>query len=174
MDWLLRLSSFDQKLFLALSQQSEKFALQRPARYVSRSGDGYFQVILPLLLFATLPADIALRFLAVVAAAFIVERACYKLLKSSLKRRRPPQFFPSFQSVVEASDEFSFPSGHTCAAFLLWTLCSAMMPALAIPLLIWAVLVGCSRVILGVHFPADIAAGAALGFGIGQLFVPLL
>lgn len=174
MDWLLRLSSIDQRLFLTLSSHSQRLALEKPARLISRTGDGYLQVILPIVLSLVLPAEQRINFLTVVITAFAIERGAYKVLKNSLKRRRPPQFFPSFQSVVEASDEFSFPSGHTCAAFLLWTLCSAVFPILAMPLLLWAILVGCSRVVLGVHFPADILAGAVLGYSIGQLSLSLL
>ena len=171
MDWLLTLSSIDQRLFLTLSSYSQRLALQNPAQLISRTGDGYLQVILPIVLSQVLPSEQRMNFLTVVAIAFAIERGAYKVLKNSLKRRRPPQFFPSFESVVEASDEFSFPSGHTCAAFLLWTICSAFFPILTIPLLLWAVLVGCSRVVLGVHFPADIVAGAVLGYSIGHLFL---
>ena len=174
MQWLIRVSTVDQRMFLALSALSERLSLHYPARYISRTGDGYLQLVLPLTLCLFLEKSRAADFFVVACAAFAIERTLYKILKNSLKRRRPPQFFPSFQSVVEASDEFSFPSGHTCAAFLLMVLCSAVFPILTIPLTLWAIAVGCSRVILGVHFPADILAGMALGYGIGQLAITFL
>ncbi len=170
----MRISLIDQQMFLAFSALSERLSLHHPARYISKTGDGYLQVILPLLLCLFMEDGAAIHFLSVVVVAFAIERTLYKILKNSLKRRRPPQFFPSFQSVVEASDEFSFPSGHTCAAFLLMALCSTAIPVLTVPLAIWAVAVGCSRVILGVHFPADILAGMAIGYSIGTIAVSFL
>jgi len=161
-------------MFLALSAFSERFSLHTPARYISKTGDGHAQIIIPLALSLLMTPTVAKQFLSVVIAAFFIERLLYTLLKKNLKRRRPPQFFPSFQSVIEASDEFSFPSGHTCAAFLLLELCSSVFPVLLAPMLVWAILVGCSRVALGVHFPADIIAGATLGFLIGKTAIAFL
>jgi undecaprenyl-diphosphatase len=99
--------------------------------------------------------------------AFAIERPLYWILKNVFKRNRPPDIIPCFQSIVKASDKFSFPSGHTAAAFLLATLCYVFFGAIALPLFIWAAMVGLSRIWLGVHFPTDILAGSCLGIVIG-------
>ena len=135
--------------------------LYRIAKLVSRSGDGYLQLLLPLLILIYLGQP-ALPFFTAVLVAFALERSWYWILKNSLKRRRPPVAIPSFEAVIKASDEFSFPSGHTSGAFLLAIMVSADFPLFAMPLFIWAATVGLSRVILGVHFPADILAGIGL------------
>ena len=101
------------------------------------------------------------------ATAFAIERPLYFILKKSCKRRRPPAAIPGFTSIITASDEFSFPSGHTCGAFLFVTLLCALWGLWLAPLYLWAAFVGLSRVILGVHFPTDIFMGAILGIGIG-------
>jgi undecaprenyl-diphosphatase len=80
----------------------------------------------------------------------------------------------NFHSIITPSDQFSFPSGHTSAAFMVATLLAYFFPALSVFLYGWATLVGCSRVMLGVHFPTDILVGAILGisvaiFSLGQL-----
>ena len=134
-------------------------------RLCSRSGDGYMQVFLPLGLYALLP-DGGAVFLYSVVVPFSIERPLYWLLKNTLKRRRPPEVVPCFTSVVTASDRFSFPSGHTMGAFLLAVLVFLQIGAAALPLLLWACAVGLSRVILGVHFPSDIIAGALIGSAI--------
>jgi undecaprenyl-diphosphatase len=61
------------------------------------------------------------------------------------------------------SDRFSLPSGHTAAAWVIAILVALHYPILAIPVFIWATLVGISRVYLGVHYPTDILAGFILG-----------
>lgn len=134
-------------------------------RIISRSGDGYLQILLPCCIAAAEPTD-GLDFLLLVALVYAFERPLYFVLKHSLKRRRPPEVIPYFFSLVTPSDQFSFPSGHTMAAFLLAGLCSFYFGSTAYPLFIWASAVGASRVILGVHFPTDILAGATLGLSI--------
>ena len=106
--------------------------------------------------------------------AFLIERFIYFVVKNSLKRNRPEAALKNFRSIITPSDQFSFPSGHTSAAFMMATLLSFHFPSLLIPLYCWATLVGCSRVVLGVHFPTDILVGSILGIGtalfsLGQL-----
>jgi undecaprenyl-diphosphatase len=133
------------------------------ARKISRSADGWLYLALPLayILYAS-PS--ALRFATLSAWVFAAERSVYFVLKNTCRRRRPPEVLPGFRSLVVASDRFSFPSGHTSAAFLFAGLCSLEFGAWAAVILYpWAACVGASRVLLGVHFPSDTVAGALLG-----------
>jgi len=163
---LHNLHQFDLRMMLWCSQSRNYNLLIQLAKQISRSGDGLLQIVLPAGLVA-LNADDSLLFLKMVVAGFLIERPLYWLLKNSLKRRRPPEAIPSFQSVITASDKFSFPSGRTAAAFLLATLALLVYGSSAWILLPWAICVGASRVVLGVHFPGDILAGATLGTAIG-------
>lgn len=70
---------------------------------------------------------------------------------------------------VAAPDAFSFPSGHSCAAMAVAFAYSLAVPTMAVPLLVVAVLVGFSRVRLGVHYPGDVIAGQALAILTGLL-----
>ncbi|MEE4661300.1 MAG: phosphatase PAP2 family protein [Halieaceae bacterium] len=83
-----------------------------------------------------------------------------------MRRRRPSQLVPGFRSLVVASDQFSFPSGHSSASFLLVACLCVVYGSTAAPMLAWCSAVGLSRVLLGVHFPGDILAGACMGTGI--------
>ena len=63
----------------------------------------------------------------------------------------------------------SFPSGHAATAFAFATGVGHELPYAAIPLRALAALVAYSRVHTGVHYPADVVAGALLGTMLAQL-----
>ena len=162
MEIFAKLQQFELRLLAKLFSQTERRAVVPMARALSRSGDGYLHLLVPLLLGALDPASFLALF-SLVALALGIERSVYWLVKNTLKRPRPQEALPGFRSLVVAGDQFSFPSGHTSAAFLLaTTLCLVYGPALAITYL-WAILVALSRVVLGVHFPGDTLAGAFMG-----------
>lgn len=110
----------------------------------------------------------------VLLAGFALERSLYFVFKSTFKRNRPPQAIPGYRSVIEPSDKFSFPSGHTSAAFLVTWAVAIAYPALFPFMLTWACLVGVSRVFLGVHFPTDTLAGSALGSSVCLLMMQIV
>jgi undecaprenyl-diphosphatase len=64
---------------------------------------------------------------------------------------------------VVPQDEYSFPSGHTAAATVSALLFSAAIPVLSPIFFSVAMLIGMSRIYLGVHYPSDVAMGFALG-----------
>jgi undecaprenyl-diphosphatase len=63
----------------------------------------------------------------------------------------------------------SFPSGHAAAAFAFAGGVGHVLPPAAIPLHGLAALVAYSRVHTGVHYPADVVAGALIGTTLAQL-----
>ncbi len=134
------------------------------ARYISRTGDGHLYLLLGVFLY--LAEGSQSPFLQTSLLAFLIERPVYFVLKNGFKRNRPQAALNGFQSLVTPSDQFSFPSGHTSAAFMMATICGFFLPVLLPLLMLWAALVGFSRVVLGVHFPTDTLVGMALGIGV--------
>lgn len=160
--WLQQIHRFDVRAFLAVSQSHWRRQLLRAARIVSHTADGWPYLLIPVLLYPidpTLSKPVAWM----LCTAFLIERSAYLAMKKGFKRRRPPQAIPGYCSAITASDEFSFPSGHTSGAFLVSTLLLLTLGSVVWPLYLWACLVGLSRVVLGVHFPTDIVAGAVIG-----------
>jgi undecaprenyl-diphosphatase len=152
----------DSKLFLSVFSKYSNSTLSKSALLISWSADGWLYFLLvPIIFLFKLQQGNEILLLAI--QGFAGERMIYLMLKSSFKRRRPPKYLDSVESLITASDEFSLPSGHTSAAFFFVTfLCVGISP-LFILMYLWAIAVGLSRVILGVHFPSDILAGAAVG-----------
>lgn len=131
----------------------------RISRLISRTGDGPLYALLAALLWWQGEAERNMVLIALLA--FSLELPLYLLLKNALRRQRPAGL-PVF---ITPSDRYSLPSGHTAAAFLMATVLAASLPLWAPLLFTWAMLVGASRLLLGVHYLSDLVAGALLGSG---------
>ncbi|GGO88789.1 phosphatase PAP2 family protein [Marinobacterium nitratireducens] len=142
------------------------------SRWVSRLGDGLFYILLGAVLALFEPEE-GERFLLAGLLAFGIELPSYLLLKNLIRRDRPCDRFEDFAAYIRPSDRFSFPSGHAAAAFTFAAVMAAHYPSLLLPLYLIAGLIGAARVMLGVHYPTDILAGALLGICSAQLGILL-
>ena len=159
MQWL---ADVDAKLFLLLNRLHNYLRLERLLKAISFTGDGHCYVLLALLLPA-LYSELDSLFPWVILLGFAIELPVYWVLKNSFKRRRPFIVVKALAPLLTPSDEFSFPSGHTAAAFMMACLVSVFVPQLTVFMYVWACLIGLSRVMLRVHFISDVLAGVALG-----------
>lgn len=90
------------------------------------------------------------------------------VLKHLFARVRPCNVDTTVELLVKRPKGFSFPSGHSAAAFCaVGVLYGARMKKLLWPSFILACLIAFSRLYLYVHFPTDVLAGALCGFFIG-------
>lgn len=155
------LQTLDTRSFLTLLNTSDP-GLTKLALGFSFAANGWLYFILLPLIILMRPEQIR-EFMLLALSAFGLERLIYFTLKNTLRSRRPTETLFGIRSAVQASDQFSLPSGHTSAAFLFVTFLSFGLSPLFFPMYLWAMAVGISRVVLGVHFPADVIMGAVLG-----------
>ncbi len=170
---LQRLAEFDARLFLGINRLHHLFHLEKLVRAVSFTGDGHFYVLIAICLPLLSPQE-GMNFLMAGLLSFLLELPLYWVLKRSCKRRRPFKVVQALAPLLQPSDEFSFPSGHTTAAFMMAVLISMFFPATLVPLYLWASLIGLSRVMLRVHFISDVLAGVVLGTAIAMFSLLLL
>lgn len=133
---------------------------------VSRLGDGWLWLALAAGLASTpgpRGVQAALQMLATGAVASLV----YRVLKRMIRRSRPYRRHAAVVARTAPLDEYSFPSGHTLHAVCFSLVAGSWFPFLALPLIAFTALVAISRVVLGLHYPTDVIAGALLGMGIG-------
>lgn len=142
-------------------------------KWLSKTGDGQLYLLLGVLLWWLEPQQGPL-FLYSGLLAYMLEIPIYLLLKQSLKRQRPCDHISDLNAHIVPSDKFSLPSGHTAAAFLMASLIAYFYPNLSVFAYLWACGIGGSRVLLGVHYPGDILAGALLGLGISVISLLIL
>lgn len=159
--FLQRVHQWDTGAFLWL-HVTRNIGYRKSVRWISHSGDGYGYALIALALFWLEPNHGPTLFV-IGLSAYALEVSVYFVVKNRVKRNRPEASLDFYQAWITPSDQFSFPSGHTAAAFLFAFLITQYYPAFALPAYIWAAMIGSSRVLLGVHYPSDIAAGAVLG-----------
>jgi undecaprenyl-diphosphatase len=156
------LFELDLRFVYILAGLEEKFTLKPFFKFITKTGDGILYAVIGtinILFFGEneFHSGLALAF------GFSIEIPIYKIIKYSVKRIRPFEKVPELNQLVNVPDKYSFPSGHTAAAFLFASILSHQIPVLTVPLFLYAVLVGFSRIYMRVHFPTDVLFGALLG-----------
>jgi undecaprenyl-diphosphatase len=157
-----RVDLFEQGVCERLNRSCQRSWVRSLFRVVSRLGDGVFWYALMLSLpcFWGEPGLKAALVMAVTGATGLV---LYKSLKHRLVRERPYIRFVGIEAAMAPLDRYSFPSGHTLHAVAFTVVATYYFPMLAWILVPMAALVATSRVVLGLHYPSDVLAGALLG-----------
>ena len=167
-EWL----AIDERLCLRLSHAARIHCLRTLLRAVSRLGDGVFWYALMLALLAA-DGTAAIAPLLHMVAAGLAGTMLYRWLKAKTSRPRPYRVNRAITCNARPLDQFSFPSGHTLHAVAFTAIAIAYYPQLSYLLIPFAFLVALSRMVLGLHYPSDVLAGAAIGAAIAGISLVL-
>lgn len=160
--YLTRMNDLDSAVCVKVSHASQYRLVRDWFRLMSRLGDGIFWYAL---LFGVLMMRGEAAWLPVlhIAATGLSGTVVYKWLKGKTLRPRPYQVLQDVWLTGKPLDYFSFPSGHTLHATVFSCMILAYYPSLATLVILFSLMVAASRVVLGLHYPSDVLAGALIG-----------
>jgi undecaprenyl-diphosphatase len=170
--WFARADAAEYRLCRRLNQGAAFPVPRRIFQAASRLGDGVIWYVLMMAL-PLIYGRQALRPAVVMALTGALGVAVYKLLKRAFVRERPFIAYATIDPAMAPLDRYSFPSGHTLHAVSFALQASVHFPQLAWVLMPLALTIAASRVVLGLHYPTDVLAGAILGASLGALGLSL-
>jgi len=184
-DYLDKLLEWDDRAFLSLYKSDFSKRTKQFAKIFSFLGSLYFWSIIIIAWFfygfVTKDYDLLVLFVSGFEQSLIIHviiryglirrnRPYIKLKKEGVKRH---DLFLRIPYLMSDSDEKSFPSGHVTFFMLFGILLAYYFNSWPIFFIFFSlnIIMGISRVILGVHFPTDIIFGFVFGFLYALLFL---
>ena len=137
--------------------------------FITRLGDAGIIWILLTVILLVIPRTrkTGMILMAALCVDFVL---CNGILKNLIARIRPYDINTQVQLLIVRPADFSFPSGHTAAAF---TAAAALYfsgeKKLWKPVLMLACLIAFSRLYLYVHYPTDVLGGIFVGIAAGYI-----
>ena len=169
------LIQFESNILLWIQEYLRSDLLDPIVKFITHSGDhGYLWIgLLIILLCIPKTRKAALIGAATLLLTYIVTNLC---LKPLIGRTRPYEVIEGLTRIIGKQSDRSFPSGHTANSMAvgvsLWLVSrkyemlgdkKLYFPKVAgWVVLIWSVLVGLSRLYVGVHYPTDVLGGAII------------
>lgn len=154
----------DNSIFYFLNTKLNCRAFNKVMPWITELGGILFSLLLPILLIIfnqTSSRSIGFEILFAMSLAQVL----VQILKKTLTRERPYNSLKDINTFDIVLKDYSFPSGHTTAAFITAIHLAIYVPQLAALFLIVAAAVGISRIYLAVHYPSDVLVGFIIAVG---------
>ncbi|MCX6256060.1 MAG: phosphatase PAP2 family protein [Bacteroidia bacterium] len=167
------LEHLDQQLFLFLNSFNSPFCDQ--VMYAISGRVIWAPLYLAILIFLGMKykRKFLIILLFIILAVTLADQLSVQLFKNLVLRLRPCHE-PSLEGLVhlvngECGGMFGFVSSHAANSFnvALLSLLFIKRRWYTISIILWAIVIGYSRIYLGVHYPGDVICGSLLGALIG-------
>lgn len=159
-----RIKASDIKLFFWFNQGFNCHPLDNIMQIFTQFGSLPATITLPLLLLISGTRELMIAGLRM-CMVLIFSQLIVHIIKRLVNRPRPYKSMDDVIAIRPPLCIYSFPSGHTCAAFSMALVLAGGFPVLAPMALIIAAVVGISRIYLGVHYPTDVLVGFLIAYG---------
>lgn len=170
MDLLAHVLTVDTKWTSRLVLSADAKFLQSVMKFISHSCDSWYWLIGLGLVWLLGKSDMRLQ-AAFWACAILGMAGVVFLIKALFHRPRPEG---EWGKIYRIADPHSFPSGHAARAIMLAVLSTQSGSGRVIAgFILWALLVGLSRIALKLHYLLDVVAGWLLGIAGGLLALQL-
>lgn len=129
--------------------------------YTNLGDDGIIWIVIGLVLL--IPKKTRKCGIMVLAALLVMLVVNNMIIKNLVARPRPCATYPELVELVKIPHSYSFPSGHTVSAMAVAFTILTQHKKLGIVAFVMALLMGLSRLYVGVHFPTDVYGGIIVG-----------
>lgn len=165
------LLGWDERIFRLLNGNWLNPILDHLLPFATDAGNFILPFVVAAIVIVLVSRVRGIRFLVLAVVSVVVADAIgTHIFKYSFLRARPCIALADVRLLVGCTNLPSFPSNHGVNASVLATLTTLYIPRLWLPATALAILVGYSRVYVGVHYPLDVLAGSVLGIVVALTF----